>query len=95
MRIEKTEDNHLHFYCPGCKVGHEVNEKWNFNGDFEKPTITPSILVTYRANANATEEFKEWQKERICHSFVADGKIQFLGDCTHELKNQTIELPQL
>lgn len=29
----------------------------------------------------------------ICHSFVTDGKIQFLSDCTHELAGQTVELP--
>ena len=28
----------------------------------------------------------------VCHSFVTDGKIQFLGDCTHELAGQTVEL---
>ena len=29
----------------------------------------------------------------ICHSFINDGKIQYLGDCTHKLAGQTIELP--
>jgi hypothetical protein len=31
----------------------------------------------------------------VCHSFVTDGRIQFLGDCTHALANQTVELPDL
>lgn len=30
-----------------------------------------------------------------CHSFVTDGKIQFLSDCSHELTGQTVELPEL
>lgn len=29
----------------------------------------------------------------ICHSYVTDGRIQFLSDCTHELAGQTVELP--
>jgi len=29
----------------------------------------------------------------ICHSYVTDGRIQFLGDCTHALAGQTVDLP--
>jgi len=29
----------------------------------------------------------------ICHSFVTDGQIQFLGDCTHKLAGRTVPLP--
>lgn len=29
----------------------------------------------------------------VCHSFVTDGRIQFLGDCTHALAGQTVDLP--
>lgn len=32
---------------------------------------------------------------RMCHTFVTDGMVQYLGDCTHALVNQTVELPQL
>ena len=28
-----------------------------------------------------------------CHSFVRDGRIQFLDDCSHELAGQTVDLP--
>ena len=28
----------------------------------------------------------------VCHSFVREGKIEFLGDCTHALKGQTVDL---
>jgi hypothetical protein len=31
----------------------------------------------------------------VCHSFVRDGKIEFLSDCTHELAGQTVELPEV
>jgi hypothetical protein len=35
----------------------------------------------------------EKQEQRVCHSFVTDGRIQFLSDCTHELAGQTVDLP--
>ena len=59
----------------------------------ESPTFTPSILVSYPANPNALEEFKEWRTERRCHSFVKDGMIQFLADSTHKLAGQTVPIP--
>jgi hypothetical protein len=82
------------FYCPGCKTTHAINQagwnsKWTYNGDPEKPTINPSIKVTYEGvDANQDDAPPD-----LCHSFVRDGMIQFLGDCTHALKNQTVEIP--
>jgi hypothetical protein len=32
-------------------------------------------------------------RDTVCHSHVRDGKIQFLGDCTHELAGKTVDLP--
>lgn len=76
------------FHCPGCESGHSIPvtgpRKWNWNGSLEKPTLFPSILVN-RGRANPTAE--------VCHSFVTDGRIQFLADCTHRLAGQTVELP--
>jgi hypothetical protein len=33
--------------------------------------------------------------ERTCHLFMTDGKIQFLGDCSHDLKGQTVDCPEI
>jgi hypothetical protein len=33
--------------------------------------------------------------EWTCHSFVRAGRIEFLGDCTHELTGKTVDLPEL
>jgi len=67
-------------FCPGCQRGHMFDHRWTFNGDFNKPTFSPSLLVN-----------KDNPKSR-CHSFVRDGKIQFLSDCHHELAGQTVDL---
>jgi hypothetical protein len=73
----------LFFRCLGCDDAHAVSEGWTWNQDKEKPTFSPSVLV--RCNRPGGES--------VCHSFVADGKIQYLGDCTHALAGQTVELP--
>lgn len=83
--------------CPGCDGPHvlpierEQSPKWTFNGSLERPTLTPSILVTYNgADADTPDGCPA-----VCHSFVTDGRIQFLDDSTHALKGQTVELPEL
>ena len=43
------EDGHsLLLWCPGCEGLHMISlgpDGWSFDGDTERPTITPSILV--------------------------------------------------
>lgn len=76
------------FHCPGCEGGHAIPvtgiRAWKWNGSLEKPTLAPSLLVNV-GGANPTQP--------ICHSFVTDGKIAFLSDCTHKLVGQTTEVP--
>jgi hypothetical protein len=78
-------------WCPGCECAHvfyTVNAPgkptWKFNGNVEKPTFEPSMLVTWQEG--------EERKQHVCHSFVRDGQIQFLADCTHKLAAQTLNL---
>lgn len=51
---------------------------WSWNGDFEKPTVNPSILLTTGSERD--------------HLFIRDGKIQYLSDCTHSLAGKTVEM---
>lgn len=96
LRNWAHEDQHgLLFFCPGCGCAHTIKTSangWGWNGDVERPTFTPSVLVTWEAKPNASEKFKEWRTERRCHSFITDGMIQFLADSTHTLASQTVEL---
>ena len=70
------------FHCPGCKAAHGFHvPHWTFNGSMEAPTFTPSLLCNGHDPATR------------CHSFVTDGKIQFLGDCHHALAGQTVDVP--
>lgn len=81
--------------------------RWTWNGSFDKPTFNPSILETVGHyisshegscwcdyNREHPDEDPDFQCSR-CHSFVRDGRIQFLDDCSHALAGQTVDLPEL
>jgi hypothetical protein len=80
------DDQRLFFRCPGCGEIHGPQirgpNEWKWNGNLEKPTLMPSIKVTWN-DANG---------EHVCHSFVNDGRIAFLTDCTHALAGKTADL---
>jgi hypothetical protein len=90
-KLHRAEDGQLRFWCPGCKTLHgiyvaprpdgKLHPQWGYNGNPDSPTFTPSILVTWEGPT------------MICHSFVTDGQIRFLSDCTHQLAGQTVKLP--
>lgn len=76
------------FWCPGCKEPHafwteykDQSKRWTFNGDLDRPTFTPSLVVR--------------TLERRCHLYLTDGKLQYLGDCSHELAGKTVQLEPL
>ncbi|WP_410051002.1 DUF6527 family protein [Acidiferrimicrobium sp. IK] len=85
---------HLWLWCPGCDErdpGHagahavEVapagpEPRWQWDGNLERPTLTPSILCLGLIR---------------CHSFVRAGQWQFLADCEHSLAGRSVPLPPL
>jgi uncharacterized protein DUF6527 len=75
----------LAFECPGCQCSHYVAiagpVKWTWNGSMERPTFHPSVRIPIAGHG--------------CHSWIKDGKIQFLADCDHALAGQTVELPEV
>lgn len=104
MPIAYIQDNPTNerviFFCPGCKCGHHVTTKlkncaqgplWSWNGSLDAPTFSPSVLVT--TSLPQGRGLPDVPRG-TCHSFVTDGKIQFLGDCTHELAGKTVPLPE-
>ncbi len=85
--------------------------RWTFNGNSESPTFNPSVLVRGRKMTPKGEaDHQAWldagcpglgdgrsfdSVETRCHSFVCDGRIQFLSDCTHDLAGKTVDLPDV
>lgn len=105
--LRSVQGDGLMFECPGCGVPHRVwvgagaGPRWSWNGSAERPTFSPSILVR-GTQPLADEAHAAWMRGEatlpapvpfVCHSFVVDGRIQFLADCTHELAGQMVDIP--
>lgn len=101
MKCRHQDPDRIIFWCPGCNSHHCVNNRWSFNGDFNKPTFAPSILARGVVPFTSDEYDRVLNGEviepipLICHSFVREGKIEYLSDCTHSLAGQTVELEDL
>ena len=115
--LRNVTEGGLSFWCPGCEQFHTIyhgegpGPRWGWNGNVEKPTFTPSVLVrTVRGEGLTDADWEEYDRiatgpggteavlnhpkfRWVCHSFITDGRIQFLGDCTHSLAGQTVDLP--
>ena len=105
--IVSSGQEYVYFECPGCNGLHQICvPQWGWNRSEESPTFTPSVLVTFGHYVDGTPEadcpicirIRERDKDQTpcgrCHSFVTDGKIQYLSDCSHQYAGQTIELPE-
>lgn len=85
-----TEKGNYLFLCKGCGDQHIVyvrskspdGKLWGFDGDIENPTFHPSILLQTVHHGEI----------HICHFFISEGKVQYLKDCTHVLKESIQEL---
>lgn len=107
-KLHKSDENHVSFHCPGCESAHRIPiagpNTWQWNKDMDLPTFSPSIKISSghfiegslgcwcKHNA-AHPESPSGFSCGLCHSFVKDGKIQFLTDCTHKLAGQTVDIP--
>lgn len=95
--------------CPACETGHLFDQRWTFDGDTERPTFAPSMLVRTGHHAPSHKDgdpcWCTYNAEHpgqpapfvcvVCHSFVEGGLIRFLADCTHALASQSVPLPDV
>ena len=80
------EHKTLLWVCPGCgdthacqvAGSHTGRAMWGWDRSLTEPTLTPSVLKVAPG--------------KRCHSFVKGGVVQFLGDCEHHLKGQSIRM---
>lgn len=100
------EGGKLGFWCPGCECMHAVSDRWTFNENHDAPTFSPSILVHWvKITEKGEQQYRDWcaagfpklggsldHIDMVCHSFVRDGQIIFLPDCTHALAGKTVPL---
>lgn len=93
----------VHFWCPACDDVHAITvdapNAWTWNGDLERPTFDPSVLVHPHKTLidSSLEGDALTAPENVtttprCHSYVRDGRIEYLNDSTHKLAGQTVDL---
>ena len=87
----------LWHYCPACDDLHSVaidepyknGSRWDFDGNVEKPSLSPSVKVTVCRTHDPDFENK------ICHYFLKNGRFEYLSDCTHKLAGMRIPMVEI
>lgn len=54
------------------------NRGWTWNENYEKPTVSPSVLL-------CGNNFRS-------HLFIQDGKLKYLSDCSHGYAGHTVDM---
>ena len=92
--VYPSGETRILFWCSGCQCNHQIRSKsatdknqdcWGFNGNFDKPTFTPSVLT------------EGGSRNIRCHIFVNDGVINYLNDCGHDLRGMVpmVDIPNI
>lgn len=70
-RLERVEGGYRH-WCPGCSRSHILPDRWEFNGDMDNPSFTPSFRHS-------------WGNGKVCHYHLTNGELRFYTDSTHSM----------
>jgi hypothetical protein len=113
LYINEAAPDKIGFYCPACGEIHWVPKlRWSFNGDYERPTLHPSVIYTsghYCGHFNPEKDTcwckynEEYRKEFpdgppspfkcvLCHTWVKEGTIQYLSDCSHAFAGKVVDM---
>lgn len=84
--LAKSGGHYLH-WCPGCDSYHVIY--------VDKRNPVTGAQWTFNGNVNKPSFTPSINIVGQCHYFITDGRIQFCGDCKHDLKEQTVDLPPL
>lgn len=108
MKVKLHSDGSFTYRCPCGDVHHITPKIWTWNGNVESPTISPSVLVRsghYVPRQPGEPEScwctyaKEHPEDKLpfgcylCHSYVENGSVRFLNDCSHEHAGKTLPIP--
>jgi len=62
---------------------HPLPDSWQFNGDLENPTFSPSFKHSWGS------------LNKVCHYILTAGQLNYCSDSTHALAGKTVPLPSL
>lgn len=107
MRRIGSADGHtaggLAHWCPACEEMHAFaidgknynGAQWTWDGNVEYPTFTPSMNIRTDPRPTVPVGRPDAGWIDVCHYFLRAGVIEYLGDCTHAMKWQSVPLPEL
>lgn len=102
-KLRRTERGYSH-WCPGCREMHVIFDSWQFDGNVDLPTFSPSVKITGKKTVrnDRGERTGEWVRDAngnavddCCHYFVRAGVIEFCSDSLHALAGKSVPLPDL
>lgn len=100
--LRRAAGGYMH-WCPGCEETHVLPDSWQFDGNFEVPTFSPSFKHQCMQRVFVDGEWTgEWKRDAagatipaICHYVLTLGVLNFQPDCTHALAGKSVPLPKL
>lgn len=99
------------FWCPACAGRHHYRTQapnfprpdgtpwpvWSFNGDMERPTFLPSLLIYY--DPGHWGDDGKWvvtgPRKTICHLHLKNGQLEYCNDNPHAMNNLVVPLPDI
>ncbi len=100
--------HYLGLWCPGCDEAHMVvvgrdpgappGPTWEWDGNLDAPTLSPSLKVRgvqWKPGEGFHKPSHQVEPggQTVCHSFVRNGIWEYLSDCTHTLAGQHTPIP--
>lgn len=91
MKVKEAISDGVHrgwgIKCPACRSVHVLDTRWQFNGDINSPSFTPSLHVSHPA----FEDIPAF----VCHSVITNGVMHFCADCTHGMAGQSVPMLEM
>lgn len=99
--MRRAVDRYFH-WCPACEEMHPLPDSWNFNGDVNKPTFSPSFKHGGLRTVNVKGRWiGEWVRDAngepvdgTCHYIITNGEIHFCSDSWHK-RSDTVPMPSI
>lgn len=82
--------------CPACIEMHPLPESWQFDGNLEKPTFSPSFRQSFVRWSGGTDPSGRGIGEKVdveCHYIITAGNIHFCGDSWHKRTDVVAMVP--
>lgn len=102
-KLRRQSNGYAH-WCPACGETHPLPDGWEFDGNLECPTFTPSFKHTgaQRIVTERGDWTGEWKRDAngkplagVCHYVLTAGVLNFCNDCTHAMAGKAVPLPDL